>query len=176
MAHKKRRSRGFVVIPFDNTLALSTLGDGLVLTTSLTGSNFTEDLFIMSVDMNAMITGLTAGEGIPTDIGLAHGDYSATEVKEATEVVLLGPGSKIEQEQSRRQVRKTGVMNAFVDSGNTEMQMIGRDGSRYVRTKIKFVAQSGKSLKIYVKNRSGAALTTGAILRFSGDIYGRWLV
>ncbi len=130
----------------------------------------------MSVDMNAVITGLTAGEGLPMDIGLSHGDYSVTEVKEATEVVFLGPGSKIEQEQARRLVRKTGVANSFSDSGNTELTMIGKDGSRYVRTKIRFVVEDGKALKLWIKNRSGAALQTGSTIRFSGDIYGRWIL
>ncbi len=130
----------------------------------------------MSVDMNAVITGLTAGELLPADIGLSHGDYSVTEVKEATEVVFLGPGSKIEQEQARRLVRKTGVANDFTDADNTELAMVGKDGSRYVRTKVRFVIEDGKALKIWIKNRSGAALNTGAILRFSGDIYGRWIL
>ncbi len=183
MSNKKRprkRSRGknFVALPVTGSLALSTLNDDTVLTTSLLGTNFTEDLYAISCDLSVSVRSLTAGQGDPMSIGIAHSDYSATEILEHISVALAGPGSKIEQERSRRLIRKTGV---FQQQGNqddsfTSMNMIGRDGSRIVRTTLKFTAQSGKALNLYVHNRSGGALSTGSVLEFDGTIFGRWRV
>lgn len=172
----RRSNKNFVAIPFQNTVALGTLGDGSVITLSLFGADLLEDLFIISTDMSASVKGLTTTEGVPSDCGIAHNDYTATEIKENLDVQFLGPGSKIEQERSRRLVRKVGVLNSFDTSAKTESSMIGREGSRIVRSKMKFVTQSGHGPNAWIQNRSGAALQTGATLSISGTVYGRWLI
>ncbi len=171
---RSRNSKNFVAIPFDVNVALGALANTLIVKTGLT-SGFTQNLYIMSVDLAGIITGLTAGEGDPLELGLAHSDYSVTEILENTDVQFLGPGNKIEQEQSRRLVRK--VAEGYSDlASDTTIMFIGRFGSRIIRTKIKFVCQDTKKLDVWVKNRSGSTLTTGASLRASGTIYGRWIL
>ncbi len=171
---RKRSNKNFVAIPFAGTLALSTLGQGAVLTAGLTGT-LTEDLYAISADVQAEITGLTAGEGNPSHCLISHGDYSDAEVGEQQDVVLLGPGNKIEQERARRLVRRVGIFSPESEAA-TFLNLIGKGGSRLLRTKLKFVVNSGKNLDIGVLNRSSAALTTGASLRFSGILYGRWII
>ncbi len=173
---RSRRNRNFVAIPFQQTVAMSTLADGSVLTLNLLGTAFTEDLYVMSVDMASSVDGLTAGEALPSDLGIAHSDYDVTQIKENLDVVLLGPGNKIEQERTRRLIRKTGVMNEFDSASQTNLTMKGAGGSSIIRTKCKFVAESGKGLDAWIQNRSGAALTTGAQWSISGTIYGRWMI
>ncbi len=152
-------------------MALGTLAFGDVIVTGMMAGNLTEDLYVMSVDLECEITGLTAGEGQPSHLLVAHGDYSATEVNEAISVALLGPGNKIEQERARRLVRKAGIfVSAALASAAIMLQIPSR------RTKCRFVVQSGKQLNIGVSNRSGATLTTGASLRWAGTIYGRWIL
>ncbi len=173
---RRRGSRGFVAIPVNTTLALSTLGDGLVLSVALVTGTFTEDIYIMSTDLSAVLETVTAGEAMPMQLGVAHSDYSNVEVGEALAVALLGPGNKVEQERTRRLVRKVAPMNEFANSAETELTMIGQNGSRVVRTKVKFVVQNGKMLNFWIRNNSGGALTTGSILNVNGYIYGRWIL
>ncbi len=173
---KNKRSKNFVAIPVKGSFALGTLADEAVLSGSLIGgSNFTEDFYAISCDISCMIRDVTAGQLEPMTVGLAHGDYSDTEIKEHLDVKLLGPGNKIEQERARRMVRKAGVVQRD-DLNATFLKMIGKGGSPNPRVTLKFVAQSAKALKIWVQNRSGAAPTTGAILEFDGTLYGKWIL
>ncbi len=173
---KKRRSGNFVAIPVNGSLTIGALANQAVVLDDILGGNLTEDLFVMSTDIQGVAIGLTAGEGDPSQLGFAHGDYSAAEVAENLNVILLGPASKIEQERARRLVRKTGILAG--DGLNTQvaMTLIGKDGSRLVRTKCKFTVQSGKTLNMFWFNNSGATMTTGGTFRYSGTVYGRWLV
>ncbi len=173
---KQSRSKNFVAIPVEGNLTLGTLNDQPVVKTGLTTSNLNEDMFVLSTDLSATLTGLTAGEGIPCTVGISHSDYSVTEIDEATDVELLGPGSKIEQERARRLVRKVGSVNESPLATQVQIPLIGRNGSRVIRTKCKFLVSSGKTLDIWLKNRTGSTITTGTILRFDGYIYGRWIV
>ncbi len=175
VAKHTKRNRNFVAIPISGTLNLLTLANETVLVDDVFGGNLTEDLYVMSVDLNAEIINLTAGEGDPHTCGFAHGDYTVTEIKEALEVQLLGPGSKIEQERARRLIRKTGIYVAETEA-QTKLNLKGRAGDGQIRTKIKFMVQSGKTLSMWVFNESGAALTTGASVRWQGTVYGRWVI
>ncbi len=163
------------VIPVEGELALSTLANDTVIISGLTSSNFTEDMFIYSTDLSVYVNGLTAGQGDPMTVGIAHGDYSTVEVGEATDVELLGPAGKIQQEQADRLVRKITTLRSDGVGVNTEMKGLNRDGGPIIRTKWRFVVENGKVPAIWLKNRSGAAFTTGATLRWDGYIYGRWL-
>ncbi len=178
MANKRsrRRSSGFVAIPVQGSFALTTLADQAVLSADLFSAALTEDLFVISTEITAQIRGVTAGEGDPSTLGLAHGDYQDTEIAEALTVKLLGPGNKIEQERARRLVRKIGVFQASNVNVETELKMIGKGGSPNPKTKVRFVIQSAKTMKIWIQNRSGGVLTTGQILEFDGMVYGRWIL
>ncbi len=176
-AKRSRNSKNFAALPVTGSLALSTLGNVTVLLNDLLGANLTEDFYGISMDLSAQVIDLTAGEGDPMILGIAHGDYNITEIKEALEVKLLGPGNKIEQERSRRLIRKIGTfLSNSSDAGATVLKLFGRGGAGITRTKIKFVIQSGKSINLFVYNQSGAALTTGGLLKFQGTIYGRWIL
>ncbi len=173
---RKRSNKNFAALPINGTLALSTLGSAVVLVGDLFLGNLTEDFYAISTDLSAEITALTAGEGEPMFCGFAHGDYSVANIKEHLEVKLLGPGNKIEQEQTRRLIRKAGSFSGDGTNTQTNMRLGGRTGEANIRTKLKFVIQSGKTLNLYVYNFSGAALTTGATLRWTGTVYGRWIL
>ncbi len=175
-AKRSRNSKNFVAIPFDDSVALGALANAILVKEALIGTNFTEDFFCISVDLSGIVTGLTGGEGIPLEMGLNHSDYSVAEVNQNLDVTLTGPGSKIENEQAGRLVRRTAQGFEHAVGNTTEIPLIGRFGSRISRTKCRFLVSSGKALEVWIKNRSGSTLTTGASLRFSGTIYGRWIV
>ncbi len=166
-ARKRNRNRNFVAIPIDSGITLSTLANATALSGSLVAA-LTEDLYCISADLTWSIQGLTPGEG-PVYVGVAHGDYSDTEITEALTVSLTGPGNKIEQERSRRLVRRAGGFPGIL------AEEVLNDG-RPLRIKLKFTVQNPKTIKLFAFNRSGAALTTGGIVRVFGDLYGRWLL
>ncbi len=172
---KKRSSKNFVAIPFSGSLPLVTLASEALLSGDVFPGVLTEDFYAISVDLNAQILALTAGEGDPMSCGFAHGDYTDPQIEENLEVSFLGPGSKIAQERARRLVRNTGIF-ASETVGHTSMKLYGRTGVGNIRTKLKFVVNSNKNLSIWVLNKSGAALTTGSNLRFQGTVYGRWII
>lgn len=171
---KKKRDRNFVVIPVAGSLALSTLADDAVLSVDLTGS-LGEDLFVISTDLNWYIKGLTAGQGDPMTVGIAHSDYSDTEIREAVDGTFTDPDELIEKEQTMRKVRKSGVM-MIVAGADTDTQLVFVPfmTDRGSRTPAKWSVGDGHALSGWVWNRSGGALTTGATLDFDGNIYGRW--
>ncbi len=162
-----RKNRNFVAIPFFSTITLSTLGDNVVLTDGLTNA-FLEDLFIISIDCLWSIRGLTAGE-VPIVFGFAHDDLNVTEIAENLLAELVDPDDIITRERARRPVRKVGQ---FARSGLTEQQL---NNGLMERTTIKFMIGDGHTMAGYVQNKSGAALTTGAIVELTGTIYGRWV-
>ncbi len=176
---KKRRGRksrrNFVVIPFEGELTLGALAANVVVLDDAMDGNFTHDFYAISADVFGQMTGLTAGEGDPSILGFAHGDYTVAEIAEQLVVKMLGPGQKVEQERARRIVRKTGTFHGKGLGTHTEMNLYGREGSGDIRTTLKFMIQKDRSLSIWVQNRSNATLTTGAVFRFSGNLYGRWV-
>ncbi len=175
MAH---RNKGFVAIPFEGSFNLGALASDAVVSTDMLGGDLTEDFFAISCDIEAELIALTAGEGNPSMLGIAHGDYANTEIAEALLVKLLGPGNKIEQERARRLVRKSGTFHGDGLNTATEMAMQGRKGPGIDRVKLKFMLQSGvsKGLSVFVFNKSGAVYTTGGVCKFWGTLYGRWVL
>ncbi len=163
------------MIPFAGSFTLGTLGDNTVIKTNLTGT-LGEDLFCISADVSASMRSLTAGEGDPMTLVMAHSDYTVAEILEALDVTMTDPDDKIEQERSRRLVRKVGVFQqeGQMDDTFTALRMLGPDGSPLVRQKLRFSVGDGNAMSIGVWNRSGGALQTGALVEFDGNLYGRW--
>ncbi len=169
MARKRKRGknrRGFVAIPFSGSLSLATLVDESVLITSLFGSNFGEDIFVISIDSLWAIRDLTSGE-TPIEVGFAHGDLQVSELIATLVVELTDPDDIIAREVARRPVRRAGVFGA---SGT---DLVLNDG-KHIRTTMKISIGDGHNVSVWAANRSGATLTTGAIVEFSGTLYGRW--
>ncbi len=178
MANKSRRRsrKGFVAILVDATITIGAVGSKAVAIADLMGGNLTEDFYAISTDLQAQVLGLTAGEGDPSMCILAHGDYTVAEIAEALVVKLLGPGSKIEQERTRRLVRKVGPFYGDGTATQTTSNLEGRQGPGLVRTALKFIINSGKTLSVGFYNNSGATMTTGATVRVTGTVYGRWII
>lgn len=175
---RSRGNRGFVVLPFADEFVIGAVANNTVVSEPVLQGNFTNHFYAISADIESTITGLTAGEGDPSTLGWFHGDYTNAEVAEALNVTLLGPATKIEQEFTRRLVRKTGVFQTTEGTDvATGMNLRGGpNAGSVIRTKLKFLVEEGKALKIYFMNRSDATLTTGATVHFSGNIYGRWVM
>ncbi len=167
---KKRKTgvnrKNFVAIPFSASVSLSTLADDAIIKIAALGAAFGEDIFVMSADVLAMVRDLTGGE-TPLEFGVTHSDLSVAEVDEALTAEVTDPDDIIAKERARRPVRRIGLFNGV----STQQQF--NDGNPK-RVKIKFSIGNGFNLDFWIKNRSGAILTTGAIVEFSGTLFGRW--
>ncbi len=173
MAQKKKggkryfRNRNFAVIPIDFEVNLAALAAGVVKLSAL--SALAQQHYAISCDLMWTIEDLTAGE-VPIVVGLASGDLSATEVKECLEASPTSASDRIPKEQATRPVRRAGVFNAQ-DPGATHMVL--RNGASF-RTKLGIVQSDGVDLNVFAHNKSGATLTTGALLSCFGTLYINW--
>lgn len=85
----RRRRKGMVWIPAQAGFNLSTLGDGTVFLSDLIPA-LDEDFFLVGIKGVWSIRDLTQGQD-PIVVGVAHGDLSVTEIKEALDASMIGP-------------------------------------------------------------------------------------
>ncbi len=161
----RRRSSRFFAYPIAANLALGTLADGVIISTALTAFGQTR-VSLISADISWSIDGLTANEG-PIEIGLGSSNLSNTETGEALDASPTSQTDIIAMERSRRPVRRVGQFPG--QSANESL----KDGDQ-IRTTLKFPVNEGVELNLWARNRSGATLTTGAIVRVSGTLFMRW--
>ena len=162
---KGKNRKGFVAIPFTGALALAILADETVIKNSIINA-FGEDIYCISLDIALGLRGHTASE-TPLYFGVCHGDLSNTEVLESIISGLIDPDDIIQKERARRPVRKIG---GFQGIG---AEPVFNDGKKY-RQVMKFSVGDTHTVDFWVKNQSGAALTTGTIVEYDGVLYGRW--
>lgn len=167
MARKKKFRKKLIWLPIEGGVGLLTLADGGVAAGSL-HTAFTEDFFCVSARLTWALEDHTVGEG-PLHVGLAHGDYSTTEIDEALDVEVLGPEDRIETERMRRWVRTAGTFNEQATASTLN------DG-KVIGTKCLFTISDGEALRVFAQNKSGAALTTGSRLNIRGHLLGRWQI
>ena len=162
----RKRTRGFVAIPYILKLTLGALVDLGMVKIAATNNPFGEDIYVISVDVLASMTDHTAAEG-PVNIGLAHNDLSTTEIGEALDAELTDPDDIIQKERGRRPVRRVGVF-----PGSAAQETL--NNGNLTRIKVKFSIGNDHSLAFYARNISGGTFTTGTLVFISGTIFGRW--
>ncbi len=168
--HAKRRkpyrkyNSKFQALPVNDTSALGTLADATVLRSGLT--NLSDDFWFQSADLMFTLDGLTPGEA-PIMVGVAHGDLSVVEIKEAIEAKPTNRGDIVAREQARRPVRQVGTFAGQVVNDTLN------DG-KPIRVPLKMYVAEGIELNMFSFNRSGAVLTTGATVSINGVLYGEW--
>ncbi len=166
--NKALRGHGgrFQAIPFNNQQALSTLAEGVVLTTGLTA--LAQDFFAVSADVQVSFRGATALEG-PIGFGFANSDLSVTEIAEALDASPSSESDIIARERARRPVRRIGRVSDMHAGGGE-----GFNDGNPKRIQLRFNLANSLEVNGWVRNQSGAALTTGAIMEWQGKIYGYW--
>jgi len=111
--------------------------------------------------------GGTAGEG-PLVFGVAHGDYSVTEIKECLEAeAAWTAGNKVANEQANRLIRRIGVFSGL---GTDEDFNDGKP----VTTRLNWLITEGQTIDAWAYNQSGAQLATGAFVMHNGTVRIRW--
>ncbi len=140
--------------------------NGVAVKTSLSAA-LENECRITSAVLTVSMRDHTAGEG-PLIFGVAHPDYSVTEIAETLGATPLGPGKKIEQERANRLIRELGTLDGL----STEEK--ANDG-RPIRAKLNWLVQEGQvNLSFWVFNVAGQTLTTGSDVVVSGHFNGFW--
>lgn len=160
---RKRNRAGFRALRFQESLVLGALGNDLVISGDLLG-NVTDKLYLISLDLVCALKNLTAGQG-PIAVGIAHGDYSVTEILEWFQSTGMLGGDQISIERSRRKIRDIGIFNGLSSEESLN------HGNKF-RVRAKFVVEGAESVNLWALNLSDATLTTGAIV----DAYGKAFV
>ncbi len=154
-------------VPFQAENVLGTLGNQTADIGAMVDASDNEYRAI-SIRATWAMNGFTAGEG-PLSVGYAHGDYTATEVKEFIEAGgAMTQNDKIAAEQANRLIRLVGV---FSGVGGSESLNDGKP----IRTRLNWRIADGGTINQFVYNHGGAALTTGAAIVQNGALRLRWL-
>ncbi len=164
---KARKGRGSLVpLKFQVQLVLSTLANDTALLVSTTAA-LEQGFDIITTHMTASIRSGTPGEG-PIEFGIAAGQaYNAAEIVEALDASPLR-NSGVEMERSQRKVRLMGTFDG-ISATETVNEGIPIKKKMFMRG---LIGQTPS--QAWIVNRSGAALTTGTIVEFSGTHWGRW--
>ncbi len=162
----RRRNSKFFVYPVETTLSLGSLSADAVLLSALTAFGITK-VRLISADLTWSRKGATVNEG-PVRVGLANNNLAIGEVAEKLDARPTSQTDIIAMERSRRPVRDAGAFQG--ENANETLN----DG-KVIRTKLGFVLDEGAELSIFVRNKSGASLTTGGVVQVQGKLYLAWI-
>lgn len=159
----KHKYDGYRKLPVDETMALATTGSDAVVASDF-DSTFDEPNRVLSVVLTWAVKALTSGE-TPLVVGISMGDYTAAEIEEALEAQNSWASSNlVGNEQARRFIRTVGVIAGV----NADISLA--DG-RTIKTRLNWRVPGGQTLKVWLWNKSGATLTTGAFLEVQGHAH-----
>ncbi len=150
------------------TLPLLTLASVTLLGVEMTPTGDNE-YRLLSLKGLWALRDLTAGEG-PIIFGVAHGDYSDTEIEQCieNEAGLNRSDMVVTREISRRLVRRIGIFSGVAG------EEVLNDG-KPVHTRLNWPMAEGTTLKMWAYNQSGGSLTTGSELVFNGKWTIKWV-
>ncbi len=162
---KRRRNDNFFVHKDSPQNGLSTLAaDTVKLATAPTLS---QDVLILSVDTIHTIRDLTAGEG-PLEFGVADASLTVTEIAECLDASPAHKNDVPAVEHAKRKVRSIGMFDGAVGAEKF-------NEGRPRRIKLNWLIPASQSFpNFWVRNRSGATLTTGAIVEMNNRFYCVW--
>ncbi len=126
---------------------------------------------VTSVKASYTVTDIPAAIDDAYQFGIAHSDYTDTEIEECLEATAaIDIGDKVAQERANRLVREIGT----ISSGQLTTPGGGatpfNDG-RPIKTKLNWLMGIGDTLRLYVRNGSGVIYTTGATLKAKGELW-----
>ncbi len=158
--HGRRKFRRYIGGAFELTNSLGGLADGDVVG-GTPSQSVTEEAWLSSIKATFALRNSTAGEG-PIVFGIAHSDYSDAEIEEYLENTgSWDAGDLVQQEIAKRKIRRIGV---FDGEGSEEKYNEGRS----TRIKCGWMLFTGDNFKIWMWNKSGASLTSGAAVMVEG--------
>lgn len=161
MARKPRRKMGrYIRGNIDENLGVGTLAAS-TLFSAIFDEVVNERTFVSSVVASWSLTNMTPTEGTgPLVCGLAHSDYTDTEIEEYIENTgSWNEGDKIQQrEVGRRLVRRVGQFPIPVSAAGG---VVLNDG-KPIKTKLNWILLQGQSLRYWVYNQGTVAISAAS--------------
>ncbi len=101
----------------------------------------------------------------PIFVGVAHGDYSATEIEEFLEATgSWNEGDLVEQEIAKRKIRRIGIF----DEPTVDVKAVRLNDGVPIRTKLNWILNQGQGLQLWAYNLGAGGITTGATVHVAG--------
>ncbi len=169
---KKRGNRNFRAIRVTQNMNLGALAAGTVVIQNLF-DNTDQEMRVISADLTWTLANGEADEG-PISVGLAHGDYSLTEIDEWFESTAGIAGDEIALERARRKCRHVGdIVGRDTDGGGGVGNAFGQlKGGQKIRTKMGWHIPENVDISIWARNTGDGALSsTTTDISVSGTVY-----
>ena len=167
MARHPKRNFNLRKVRVTTVISVGALAAGDVTEVALTDVT-TSSIRIMSVDFAYSLANLGAAIDDSQEFGLAHGDYTATEIEECLEAnESINRNDKIADEKANRIVRTIGIMTG---DGIAGAGLSFNDG-RPMKTKLNWAIDTGLALSFWIRNGSGSVYTTGAQIAVVGNMW-----
>lgn len=167
MAKKKGRGRRrrYLKGNVDEDLIISS--SAKIVTSGLFDETVNERTLISSIVATYSLENFTSGPGDgPMVVGIAHGDYSGTEIEETLESTdSWKEGDKVAQEIARRQIRTIGVFDDKDGAATVHLN----DG-KPIKTKLNWILTTGQTLRLWVYNSGSSALSTVPVAHCQGHV------
>ncbi len=161
-----------VIIKEDHTL---TVGAFTTKTVKAIGNlSTTEDFRMLKAEVQAHMTGITAGELADIYIGIANGELSAVEIAES--ISLDGPldrNDRAPDEFATRCVHLFGKLKG-IPGDQTNGEWVDRSNSPMMEHKFRWTYSNPEGWQYFLFN-NGSTTTTGATVRMLTKNYGVWL-
>ncbi len=158
--------RAYLRGAINHKLALTTLASKVVVGSAI-ADVLTNKAWMSSVKATWTMKNFTEGAAIgPIVVGVAHSDYSDTQIEEWIEQTQSWETkSKLGQEISKRKIRRVGVFR----SPNVALGAAVLNDGRLVHTKCNWMLEIGQTLKVWAYNSgAGAVATTVPDVRVEG--------
>ncbi len=158
MARKGRQSFSkYINGNISENFNLGTLAGRTVLSKAVTDA-VVDSTRCSSIKCTYAIQNMTPGATIgPIMIGVAHSDYSDSEIEAAIEAASSWDvGDRISKEVRGRLVRRIGIF----DSGDSIQKAARLNDGKPIRTKLNWLLSEGDTLKFWAYNLGTSALAT----------------
>ncbi len=139
----------------DEQLAVGTLS-GQTLVAQQWDETVNERTLVSSVVLSWLLRNWTpVQDSGPLMFGIAHGDYTAAEIEQVIEASgSWNEGDKIQQEISKRQIRRLGIFEIPADISEASVPFDGR----MMKTKLNWIINQGETLQLWVYNTGQVAV------------------
>ncbi len=161
-----RRMGRYIRGNIDEKLSLTTLGAATAV-----GEDFdqvvNERTLVSSIVASYSMLNMTAAAADgPIVVGVAHSDYTDTEIQEfITASTGWDEGNKVAQEQMSRKIRRIGT---FQNPPELTVPAVLNDG-KPIKTKLNWILLQGQTLQLWCFNQGSSALdTTVPVVHASG--------
>ncbi len=119
-----------------------------------------ERSLLSSIVCRYTLSGLTLADDVgPVECGVAHGDYSLTEVEACLELATgWNENDLVSQEIAKRKVRRIGVFPSSGAGGPGDAAVLN-DG-KAIKTKLNWILNTGQTVNFWMYNHGTAAFST----------------